>query len=125
VKRRLLAPADLLAAALVLALFLLLPWKLRAPADGTLRVVIDADGHRRVEAFLPDRMVEATGPLGTTRIAIENGRARIVESPCPGKLCIRMGSVGAPGESAVCLPNRVAVTVEGRAGEGGVDAISR
>ena len=36
----------------------------------------------------------------------------VVSSDCPDKLCVRCGYVNRPEKSAVCMPNRVIVTVE-------------
>ena len=54
-----------------------------------------------------------SGPLGTTKIAIKDGLARIVDSPCENKTCIIQGAVHKPGQFVACLPNAVIVTVEG------------
>jgi hypothetical protein len=52
------------------------------------------------------------GPLGVTAVEIEGARVRIVESPCPGKVCIARGWLEHAGDAAICLPNKVAVYVE-------------
>ena len=55
-------------------------------------------------------------PIGQTgvRLVIANGAAYISESDCPDKLCTRSGAIraGDSGKSIVCLPNRVAVTLD-------------
>lgn len=48
------------------------------------------------------------GPLGITVVEIAEGKARIIESPCPNKTCINQGW----GKTIVCLPNQVIVTLE-------------
>ena len=61
---------------------------------------------------------------GHDTLVIEEGRACVRNSDCPDHLCEGMGWIDSSGESIVCLPNRVVVTVE--AGEGGeVDAVAR
>jgi hypothetical protein len=70
-----------------------------------------------------DRVVTVKGPLGMTRVIIEDGKARVEDSPCRDKICIRMGKVSRPGDEAVCLPNRVIVQMKGE--RGSVDAVSR
>ena len=44
-------------------------------------------------------------------ISIQNGRAAITASDCPGEDCVHSGWVDAPGRSIVCLPNRVELRV--------------
>lgn len=60
---------------------------------------------------------------GTNTLVIENGAAYIIRSDCPDHTCERTGRVRYVGQSIVCLPNRLSVTVRGN-GEGGVDLIS-
>ena len=44
-------------------------------------------------------------------IKIKNNKAYMSFADCPDKLCIKMGSIDKVGESIVCLPNKVVVTV--------------
>ena len=60
---------------------------------------------------------------GTNILVIENGTAYIREADCPDKTCVRAGRLTHVGESAVCLPNRVSVTVIGEDADG-VDLVS-
>ncbi len=68
------------------------------------------------------RRVGVRGPLGETFVRIEDGRARVDESPCRDKICIAAGALRMTGEWSACLPNRVFVRVEGADDEDGVDA---
>jgi hypothetical protein len=70
------------------------------------------------------RLIKVRGRLGTTSVLIENGRARIQSSPCPHKICCRMGTIGSEGGVLVCVPNEVIVTVTGEPAED-LDAVSR
>ena len=45
------------------------------------------------------------------RIAVRGGAVGFVRSDCPDKVCIHSGFLSMPGQSAVCLPNRVVVSV--------------
>lgn len=71
-----------------------------------------------------DRLVKVRGRLGTTSVLIENGRARIQSSPCPHKICCRMGAIGSEGGMLVCVPNGVIVTTTGEQAED-LDAVTR
>jgi len=55
------------------------------------------------------------GPLGTTQIEIEPGRARIVADPSPRQLCVKQGWLTLSGQAALCLPNQVSLEIRGRA----------
>jgi hypothetical protein len=54
------------------------------------------------------------GPLGTTQIEIEPGRARIARDPSPRQLCVKQGWLTQSGQAALCLPNQVSVEIRGR-----------
>ena len=54
------------------------------------------------------------GPLGTTRIEIEPGRARIARDPSPRQLCVKQGWLTQSGQAALCLPNQVSLEIRGR-----------
>ena len=60
------------------------------------------------------RQVAVPGPLGTTLIAIETGRARIVSDPSPRQYCVRQGWLMRPGDVAICAPNQVSLHIMGR-----------
>ena len=49
----------------------------------------------------------------TNKLRIENGKAAIIESDCPGMDCVHSGWIGENGRSLVCLPNRVEIRIEG------------
>ncbi len=55
------------------------------------------------------------------RLVIEGGEAYISWADCPDHICIRTGRISRVGETVICLPNKVAVTVRG---EGGPDLVS-
>ena len=60
-----------------------------------------------------DRTVSVAGPLGTTLIRIESGRARVVSDPGPRQYCVRQGWLTRPGEMALCAPNHISLTLTG------------
>lgn len=103
---RLLRPGDILVLGLSLVA-LVLAWR-AAGTDGN-GVVIKQGGQVYAQANLRlNRVIEVPGPLGVTRIEIRDGRVRVLSDPGPRQLCVRQGWLD-PGESALCLPNRVSV----------------
>ena len=88
-------------------------------------VVIEVDGKLVGNFSLgEDRLIPADGKLGTTRVEIADNEVRVLDSPCPLKLCVKSGPISRSGENLVCLPNRVVIRVKGE-GEPSVDAVSR
>jgi len=82
--------------------------------DGGRHVVVEVDGRHAMELSL-DRNVTTTvqGPAGETVIQIEDGTVRALESACPHKYCVRMGTISRRGEIIVCVPNRVFISIRG------------
>ncbi len=77
--------------------------------------VVRAAGRVVAEADLDSpRMIEVTGPLGTTVIEIEPGRARVAADPGPRQYCVRQGWLSRAGAVAICAPNQVSLTLTGR-----------
>ena len=60
-----------------------------------------------------DREVEIRSKNGTNRLVIKDGRASVSEASCPDGICSSHRPVSRVGESIVCLPNKVVVTVAG------------
>ena len=58
---------------------------------------------------------DARYDAGAMTVVISGGGAHVEDSACPDKLCERMGVVRRPGETIVCLPARITVTVVGAA----------
>ena len=46
------------------------------------------------------------------------------EADCPDRLCVRQGAVSRVGESIICLPHELVVTVEGEEMDGGLDGVA-
>ena len=60
-----------------------------------------------------NRRIEVPGPLGTTVIAVEKRRVRVVADPGPHQYCVRQGWLERAGEIAICAPNEVSVQIVG------------
>lgn len=79
------------------------------------RAIIRQEGQIFADIDLKARkQIEVPGPLGTTLIAVEPGRARVVSDPGPRQYCVRQGWLMRPGEIAICAPNRVSLQITGR-----------
>lgn len=49
----------------------------------------------------------------TNQLVIKNGYATMEEADCPDQLCVHQNDISKNGESIICLPNKVIVTVVG------------
>ncbi len=120
--RRYLTGAE--AVILALLALALVVWLLLPKAAGA-RVVLARGGEElgRYDLDKPCR-VEVSGANGfALTLVVENGAAHVEDSTCPDLICQHHAPISKAGESIVCLPGQVSVSVEG--GEGhGPDAVT-
>lgn len=114
------ADIIVIAAILIFSLLILAVMTLTRKEGAT--VAVEINGETVAEYPL---MIDAVYTLngGTNILTIENGTARISESSCPDHICENKGKIKYVGQTIVCLPNRLTVTVKGNA-DGGVDLVS-
>lgn len=124
-KRRTFARADIVVIICTFALFALMPGAALDEGAPDRLIATVGDGRpSQVLPLAPDRKIELKGPLGKTVLQTLDGVLRVLSSPCPNKICIRMGDASQSGQVLVCVPNRVSVRLAGGDGEG-LDAVAR
>ena len=100
----LLAFAALFGAALMLT---------RQPGDS---VVVTIDGEHYATFSLSEPLVHEirTGEDGehVNLLVIENGQAYVQQASCPDGICANHRPISYSGQSIVCLPHRVVITVQ-------------
>ncbi|KZL94255.1 NusG domain II-containing protein [Clostridium magnum] len=47
-------------------------------------------------------------------IEVEPGRIRFIDADCPDKVCIKTGWLSEPGQTAVCLPHKLMIKINGK-----------
>lgn len=99
-----------IAALLVISLSVLLAVKLTRKDGAAVKIEIDG---RTVGEYPLDLDGEYTLNGGTNVLKIEDGRAYMIHSDCPDHTCERTGKISYAGQTIVCLPNKVSVTVIG------------
>lgn len=50
---------------------------------------------------------------GTNFLTIQDGKAQMSKADCPDKICVRHKAISKDGESIICLPNKVVVSIRG------------
>ena len=116
---------DILLICALLLLALAVYGALRLTREKGGEVIVTVDG--RLAATIP-LSVEATLPVGEGQgfsnvIEVSGGRVRVSDADCPDRLCVRQGWIRFGGESIVCLPHKLVVTVRGS--EHDLDAVAR
>jgi hypothetical protein len=114
-----LRPIDYLVTLIAVALTSASAFFIYGGSADALFVTVSAGGHgaRWVHPLTATEHFAVNGPLGDTIIEIKDGKARITASPCENKTCISAGAIDSAGAFVACLPNRVILTIENRAGE--------
>ena len=113
--------ADLVVIGSLLLLALILWLVLGAFRTEGGEVVVRVDGvETERHALTEDGIYPLNG--GSNILVIADGRAWLTEANCPDLLCVKQGKIHYAGQSIICLPNRLTVTVEGGESDG-VDAV--
>lgn len=113
---------DWLLIAGIIALSVLFIPLLHSAGQGRVALVRVGDSLVEELALDHDQKLVVLGRLGETEIEVRGGKARVIRSPGPWKLCLRRGWISRPGEMLICLPNRVTVEIPG---EPSFDALVR
>ncbi len=102
--------AILLIAAIGSTVFILLQ------KDGTTVIVtVDKELYGKYSVF-ENKVVEIKSENGTNVLTIKDGEAYISEASCPGfppeKRCSNQHPISKKGQSIICAPNKVVVSIE-------------
>jgi len=111
-KRKLRHDIILIAVCLFVSLALWLAVTLLKKPGETVVVTVNGEEYARY-SLDEDREVVIETERGRNVLVIKDGYADIVDATCPDGLCERQRRIDESGESLVCLPNKVTVTVIG------------
>ncbi|MBR0311399.1 MAG: NusG domain II-containing protein [Oscillospiraceae bacterium] len=84
-----------------------------APARSAAEVVVSIDGAEAERLPLAAAERSYTNRGYTVHLVVDNGGAWVDDADCPTRDCVRTGKIARAGQSVVCLPARVVVTIEG------------
>ena len=88
-------------------------------------VRIYSDNRLYMQLSLPagDQIVSIPGKQLV--LEVKGSQIGVLETGCPDATCKKTGYISLPGQSIICLPNRVVVQIAGQKdAESGVDAIA-
>ena len=96
----------------------------RYPLSEDRVVVVPAPKQGRVDAPSADSDAPASEQYDYYNVVeIRDGKVSVTEASCKNQVCVRHGSISKAGESIVCLPNRLVVSIENSEG-GGYDEVT-
>lgn len=78
-------------------------------------VVCIYQGNKKVASYplSEDRRESVASPEGGRNVfVIERGEVYMEDADCPDRLCIKQGRISGTGQTIVCLPHKLVVTVE-------------
>ena len=105
---------DMLLAAVLLLLGGALALFLRLTRQAGETVTVQIDGKTVMELPLRrDTQIVLGEGDHTNTLVIRDGKARVAEASCPDKICVGHGAIQYAGESIVCLPHKLVITVQG------------
>lgn len=86
-------------------------------SGGGHRIAVIKQDNKVVERIDLDNVKEAreitVKGAYTDIILVEKGRIRFEDADCPNLDCVKTGWISKKGASAVCLPNRTSIRIEG------------
>ncbi len=92
-----------------------------AKTDENAQVIITIDGQNYGTYLLKEET--QIDIKGKNTLYIKNGRVQMVDADCKDQICVHHKPISKSGESIICLPNKLIVTVESKESEK-LDAVS-
>lgn len=117
-------PADLFIPVVVILILLTLTSTRGRDGSTGLHLTIHSEEGLQHLGLSSDTLFHVSGNMGPVEIQVENGRVRIVSSPCPGQDCVRQGWLSTGGDMAICVPSGVFIHLEAGSAEDSPDAVS-
>ena len=109
------------ASLLLLSLVVMLTVNLTRKPGAFVEITVDGE----VVATYPlDTDGEYTLNGGTNKLTVKDGAAYMSYSNCPDHVCENTGKVRHVGQTIVCLPNKLTVSVKGERTDDSVDLVS-
>ncbi len=101
-------PMDYAAAMLILVLFSAPLFSTLLPGQRSEVAEITKNNDDKHEISLQKDSITVINGM---EIEVKDGSVRVLKSDCPRKICSHGGWISQPGQSLVCLPNRVIIEI--------------
>ncbi len=106
---------DILLVALILVSPLLSLTSLWQPNQVNNKLFLYYDNKLLASCSLSEEgVLSITEKSSDVKVKIEENRVRILESNCPKQICVHTGWISAPGQTVVCVPNRILLEIKGK-----------
>ena len=115
-KHNLFKKGDLIVIAAVAALALLLLFCNRffygEVKNGVVEITVDGKLYGSYSLQETQKLVIEDADGGSNTVFIENGTVCVLDADCPDRLCVKQGCIHRNGQSVVCLPHGLVITVK-------------
>lgn len=97
------------------------------PQAGSKELLVKVDGkvqfQYKLRPGLESDFYQIVPYKGHNKLEIQGDRVRMLESDCDDQICVHQGWISEPGETIICLPHRVSVSIVGE-GEDDLDHVN-
>lgn len=114
--------ADIIVISIILVVSIAVLLVINLTQKPGTNAVVEIDGVKAGEYSLSEDGVYELNN-GTNVLVIENGQAYLNYSECPDHTCEKTGKIRYVGETIVCLPNKLSITITGNSDDA-VDLVS-
>jgi len=105
---------DVLLILIILFVAVALWFLVQLTADDGAWVVVSRDGQEISRYNLDDEQsVSITDESGSNLLVISGGEADVTDADCPDKLCVHQSPISKSGQTIICLPHKLVVSIEG------------
>jgi len=108
-------------AIIIVAVIFLVLWLIPKPAGGVVTIMVDGEVYKKV-SLGENSETKVESEFGKNTVIVKDGEVYVTDTDCPNKLCEK-DKISKNGQSIVCLPNRLSVTIEGKNTKEEVDVI--
>ena len=114
-KRKIISKGGLIVLLLLIAGSVLLVWIFTPKDDsiGTAQIMLDGKCVKKIDLSAAKDYTFTLENCENVHFEIKNHQIRFVNVNCPDHLCEQFGFISHPGQTALCMPNRVSVTIVG------------
>ena len=99
-------------ALITVAVISLVLWLIPKPQGDTVIISLNGEVYREI-SIDENSVIPIETEFGKNTVVIEKGEVFVIDSNCPDVLCEK-DRISKSGESIVCLPNKLSVTVGGK-----------
>lgn len=85
-----------------------------SPSKGAkVQILVDGEVTQEYDLYSIQKVSIETENGGQNILVIDKGECYLEDANCPDKLCVKQGVISKSGQSIICLPHKVVITISG------------